>query len=527
MSRRCSKSLKPNSPNCPVFGVAAVRSAWTDILAKALAVAWAILWVAEICSAQAAARAVAVAQTAPNAQVAGRVLLDSYHAHNFLHRGLRPKEYSYHCYSALRRAVDLLKRRGCEITELLVGPITEKQLENVDLYILNLPSMDRPPLLVEEVIALENFVRGGGGIVFITDHSNCYYHQYSLLPLWHALGLIPTFETVCVRSKIGRLSHAGNGWVLLRDFVNHPVTEDLRQIAFQTGGRVVGQGAVAFTEADAWADAGATPLYGQGDVGLYGDMQFSASEPSGRQAMVLARRIAQGRVVVIADQNGIGDAAIAYADNWKLWLNACRWAGGMDYRSPARLDAEWQVVCYEPLSLEQDRAGESDSGQPNETSRLYDWGAQDVDQYHNLWVWMNRRRWVPANHRLDSPTEYAADRTLAFIDSRRLSTPDAQAFAKQVFATEGILVVLGELAELATLVSEQPPRRLSNSKFALPDSLGVVSYGPSEAETGYPILMHVQNPEPLMNAAFSGPGTQPNAEQAKLQDALNRFIESL
>ncbi|HBE71887.1 MAG TPA: hypothetical protein DDW52_27410 [Planctomycetaceae bacterium] len=480
---------------------------------------WMAFGVFRVCSAQQSVETLTVQKEAAQNSVVGRVLIDSYHAHNFLHRGLRPKEYSYHCYSALRRAADLLKRRGCEVSELLVGPITEDHLENVDLYVLNLPSMDRPPLLVEEVIALENFVRAGGGIVFVTDHSNCYYHQYSLLPLWHALGLIPTFETVCVRSKVGRLSHTGNAWVVLRDFLEHPVTSGLRQVAFQTGGRVVGKGAVAFTEADAWADAGATPLYGEGNIGLYGDLQFSASEESGRQAMVLARSIGQGRVVVIADQNAVGDAAIAYADNWKLWLNACRWAGSLKYRSSAATDSQWQVICYEPLGVKKTAV--------EGPQRLYDWGAQDPDQYHYLWVWMNRRRWVACNDQVDVPPEYSADRTLAFIESRRLGDERARGLAAQVIASEGVLVVLGELKKLDVLFDGQPMRPSSVQRFEWPELLDVASYALSEKQASYPVLIHVQNPESLTNAAFPEPGTQPSTEQAQLQETLNRFMDSL
>lgn len=260
------------------------------------------------------------------------VLLDSYHAHNFVHRGLVPGEHTYHAFTALRRACRLLEQRGCQVRELLVGPLSHDQLSDVRLIVLNLPSMDRPPWLVSELLAVEDFIRRGGGIIFITDHSNCYYHQYHLLPLWDRLGLIPTFETVCERSAQCVISPGSPGWLMARDFEPHPVNQGVRFFAMQTGGRVVtnaaaGDAVIAWTSDQAWADAGALPLYGEGPVGLYGDMRYSDSEEQGKQGIVLAHSVGQGRVIVISDQNSLGDALIAYAHNWRLWVNAVRWCG--------------------------------------------------------------------------------------------------------------------------------------------------------------------------------------------------------
>ncbi len=183
-------------------------------------------------------------------------MFDSFHAHNFLERGLVPGEHTYHRITSLRRAASLLTDRELEVREMLVGPWTPDKLEGVRLIVLNLPSMDRPPWLVSEIETVERFVRDGGGMLFITDHSNCYYHQYHLLPLWQRLGLIPTFETTCERTEKNLLAHSGPGWLLIRDFSEHPLTQNVRYFGIQTGGRVVGEGIVARTSSAAWADAG-------------------------------------------------------------------------------------------------------------------------------------------------------------------------------------------------------------------------------------------------------------------------------
>lgn len=353
-----------------------------------------------------------------------RVLLDSYHAHNFLHRGLQEHEYRYHQYSGLRRAAKLLTNRGCEVDELLVGPVSDKTLQDVDLFVFNLPSMDRPPLLVTEVVALENFVRSGGGILFIIDHSNCYYHQYNLLPLWYPLGLTSTFETVCVEDPAHRLSNFGTGWTLIDDFADHEITADVRNIATQTGGRVVGGGEIAWTAEDAWADSGATPLYGDGETGLYGDWRRSDGEDSGKQAVAQARQIGQGRVCVIADQNCVGDAFISYVDNWKFWLGACKWTGKLEYEQPTQPTAPTlQITCYEPFdgsAIQQDHQSQA-------TSLVYapealpavlgvDWGSNDPEKLYNFWVWIDRYHWVGGSDIDSRPPEYQIGRRTLLAD---------------------------------------------------------------------------------------------------------------
>ncbi len=93
------------------------------------------------------------------------------------------------------------------------------------------------------------------------------------------------------------LSHRGPGWLLVRDFDKHPVTEGVRYFGTQTGGRVVGDGVIARTSQDAWADAGLSPLYGEGNPGLTGDLQYSPAEEQGAQGILLAKDIDRGRVV--------------------------------------------------------------------------------------------------------------------------------------------------------------------------------------------------------------------------------------
>lgn len=489
------------------------------------------------------------------------VLFDSFHAHNFLDRGLIPGEHTYHRFTGLRRAASLLSDRNAEVRELLIGPITPDRLKDVKLIVLNLPSMDRPPWLVSEVEAVEQFIRAGGGMIFITDHTNCYYHQYHLLPLWQQLGLIPTFETVCERTQANLLCDSGPAWLLIRNFEKHPVTDGIRFFGMQSGGRVVGDGIVARTSPDAWADDGLSPLYGEGNPGLSGDLKFTDSEEQGAQGVVLAKSIDRGRVVVISDQNAVGDAQISYADNWRLWLNACNWAGQLkiDTRpltidkirieraqatnlgntpdrtpfdelvgsqpdrnaNPSLPPGSWQVECWEDLS-----------------GGHFQWGSTDEDKFYHLWCWLNRWCWASAHEATSQPAP--AGRTLLLANESNLQQAALRARVEQVLTQNGKVVLLASgrgKAEneknslspseaeswlrdlLASLFSETKAGELAS---AVQWQKQPITY--AQIALGGGTLIAIPAADPLHNASFPAPERAPDATQAKWQRQLYHWL---
>ncbi|GAB5404515.1 MAG: hypothetical protein Aurels2KO_27460 [Aureliella sp.] len=396
--------------------------------------------------------------------------------------------------------------------------------------------MDRPPLLVSEVLAIENFVRGGGGILFITDHSNCYYHQYQLLPLWRPLGLVPTFETVCVTDHATSLSSTGSGWALIGDFADHEITAGIRFVATQTGGRVVGEGAIAWTAKEAWADKGATPLYGEGDPGgLYGDFQQSANEDAGKQAVALAKKVGGGRVCVVADQNCVSDAFIAFADNWKFWLNACGWTGRLQYEAPKDIGARIQIDCYEPLSTT--KSSRSDE------LRKFDFGADDPDQLFPFWVWMNRYYWVGASDLESRPPETMCDAKVLIADVLRAHELGFLTRARETLEESGHVIILGDATAQITSVLERfygansgrwkVVEATKDSASESPDvmlQVEVYEWFPSGSQRdGFKPsgqLVFVPNAAPLRSQRFPSPNVQPDRKQQRLQKWLQGFLFS-
>ena len=502
-----------------------------------------------------------------------KVLFDSFHAHNFLDRGLLPGEHTYHHYTGLRRAVAMLSDRQVDVSELIVGPITAERLKDVKLIVLNLPSMDRPPWLMSEIEVVERYIRAGGGMIFITDHSNCYYHQYHLLPLWQRLGLIPTFETTCERTKKNLLSRHGPAWFVVHDFDKHPVTEGVRYYGMQSGGRVVGEGIIARTSPEAWADAGASPLYGEGNVGLSGDLRYSESEATGAQGVILAKSIDRGRVVVLCDQNALGDAQISYADNWRLWLNACKWAGQLKIdTNPLTIDKMAKLqVDRQSAQAERDQqtatpfdqlVGVEPDRNANPTLRAgswqiecwedisggnFHWGGTDDEQFYYFWCWLNRWCWASAHEQPSNPAP--SGRVMLMINDSHVHLAAVKQRVAAVLRQNGKVVLLASAAKPAAdgekknaeLTDKESNKELDASEWLrehLGKLLGNEQSGPlvsSVVWQNQPVtyaqfavdggsMLVIPDTNLLQNANFTPPERAPTSVQAKWQRQLYHWL---
>ncbi len=260
------------------------------------------------------------------------ILIDKVHANDYSHVGLQKDRYDYHEQSGFRLAFDYLRSQGVKTANHTEGRLDGEKLAGHRLLFINLVSAERPPFLVSEIRAIVAFVRSGGSLFIITDHSNAYFHAYRLAPLLDEFGIEVPTDTAC--DVAPHTLGSGNGWILIEDFSKHPLTEGLRRIAFQTGGLVDERFAVARTSPQSWADAWQTTAYAESNaMGFFGNFARDEGERSGPLGVVLAKEFDQefgqecgrGRIVIVGDQNIFSDICIDYADNYRLWINAIAW----------------------------------------------------------------------------------------------------------------------------------------------------------------------------------------------------------
>ena len=292
------------------------------------------------------------------------VLIDMRHAHDFSDFPLTVDDRAYHRIYSFHRAFENLRARGISIQKYdAKTPITPEALSRCKTLFMNLPSGDKEPFLISEIVAIRDFVEGGGSLFLITDHTNCYFHQSRLTPLFHELDIEPQHYGICDKSQ--SLGSSGCGWIFIDKFDDHPVTKGLRQIAFQTGGGVDPRFAVAWSSSSSWQDAPVMPIYGEADVAYFGNFVHDSGEQVGASGVVLAKELKQGKIVVVADQNLFSPFFLHYLDVYRLWNNIFSWL--LDRPEIADVASYLQktnhgrrVVCWEELMRDASRFGDPD-----------------------------------------------------------------------------------------------------------------------------------------------------------------------
>jgi hypothetical protein len=271
--------------------------------------------------------------------------------------------------SSYALAAERLAARDFEVRPNTDRPLTRDTLAGADVLVIAHPSdrrwevtvNSRPPRLSEaEVDAIDEFVRGGGGLIVLGETEQDKYGN-NLNDLLARFGVEVENRTVQdyehFRSApswvLAELPHAGNGAA-----ANGEATVDL----------LAGVREACF--------------YRAGTLALHNGARViartfpSASPPQAPLAAAIEH--GAGRVVVLADSDLFGDDCIGELDNEPLWLNLVYWASQPAFAgvetvtdSPARSDPRWPDLrrAIEELRSTQGPDGSVDLSK-HEPSRL-------------------------------------------------------------------------------------------------------------------------------------------------------------
>ncbi len=432
-----------------------------------------------------------------------RILVDSIHAHNFLHLGPKDDPYAYHIAYGYRRGFDYLKSRGVQVDEVTSGRIDALTLKQYQTVFINLPSGDLPLFQESEIVALTAFVQGGGGLFVVTDHSNCYYHAYKLQPLLERLGIRSHFVTACdlPPNTLG----PGNGWLSVTRFKPHPVTQGLNTIGLETAGAVDIRYAVGLTSDKAWGDKWGAALYGENaNQGNYGNWKQDKDEPSKTLGVLLAHQVGKGRVVIIGDQNLFGDPFINYEDNYHLWLNSIAWLTGRPDLASAWTYRAWKphrVLLYE---------------QPGQSV----WADTSLYGYYNLFVSLGRKDWTFASHDLSAPADL-----LIFAHNRFLLSDTTLAQVEAHLRRGHNVLVLGTINGPLRAAGAPSNDLLEELQARLGKATIQTDHGAQSLSwpgTGQVVVL-AKN-DPFQNVSVAAPEKAPLEAQGDLLDMLQKLI---
>lgn len=351
------------------------------------------------------------------------VLIDGIHANDLTTVGLRPDVYAYHETAGYRRPFEYLRAQGIRCDRVTEGVLDAERLAGYRMLFVNLVSAERPPLLVSEIAAIRSFIARGGSMLVITDHTNCYYHAWRLKPLLTELGIESYTDTACDQPP--HTLADGPAWVTVTRFDPHPVTEGLRRIALQTGGPVDSRWAVAWTSDQSWADAWISGPFGEENApGFYGNFVADADEPAGPLGVALAREFERGRIVIVGDQNILGESFLHYADNYRLWLNIVAWLLHDERLRDASAYRQWRrprIVLHEPAD-----------------DPVF--GNCEPQGLYNSLVLLSRHYWTFASDDLSEP----ADLVVFAFNEQKIETSVARAAARHLRDGKNILILNAE-----------------------------------------------------------------------------------
>ena len=240
------------------------------------------------------------------------------------------EDYGYTQMHGLSRAFDPARAAGVRI-EPTYDVLTPGRLGGASMVFINLVSGDNPGFRHSEVLALESFVRHGGGLVLITDHTNCYFSAEMLQPLQDAFGFDVVPATACELPP-HTLSPKSRAWARMTVPGDHVTGQGVEVLGWMNGGIVRPREGSAFVPVMSSSESGwedrMDPYRKPDSAGFTGSLRQEEEEPSGPHSVVIAGTHGQGRVVVLADQNAWGSTLVGYEDNAQMFTNALSWTTG-------------------------------------------------------------------------------------------------------------------------------------------------------------------------------------------------------
>lgn len=203
----------------------------------------------------------------------------------------------------MKAAVRLLESSGFKVVEN-TEPFNAESLSSVNTVFIA-GAMEE--LSKEEVAALKEFVNNGGNLL-ITIHVNFFVGS-----------LLDSFDFMVTSSPISEEEntfHNNNKDFLVREIVEHPITEGISKISVMGAYGVKGKNdavqELAFTSKNAWVD-------------LNENGAKDNSDAVGKFCLVAAAEIGKGKVVVIGDDAVFSNMLMNGSENEFLLKNIVKW----------------------------------------------------------------------------------------------------------------------------------------------------------------------------------------------------------
>ncbi len=254
-----------------------------------------------------------------------RLLFDLAHAHPQILGGHLDKDsYGYYEVTSWHSLLNTLRNAEVSTDLLVKGEITGTLLDDYQLFCLFFPEKPAPPLTIDEIHALEKWVRNGGGLFIVGEHNNAGYSSERLNPLLSRFGIEMGYGCVVDDAN----AFTTGAWHKCFDFSDHPVTANVRAVAVRTGGALeINEShpdqprGIVRSSKTAYLDHWNPDL----PPAFTGDFVRQPEEPEGAFFEMAVATPGKGRVVILGDHNIFDNLTLHYVDNLKCALQAWNW----------------------------------------------------------------------------------------------------------------------------------------------------------------------------------------------------------
>jgi Family of unknown function (DUF6421) len=300
----------------------------------------------------------------PEQPKVARVLFDESHSEAWtIRRELASEMQPSHPEdSSYAVAAEALASRDFEVLPNAERPLTRETLAGADVLVIAHPSDPRweattnaraPRLSDRELEAIEEFVRGGGGLIALGETEQEKYGN-------NLNDLLSRFGIEVANCTVQDYEHyvSAPSWVLAE--LENGSNGELEKV-------------------DLLARVHQACFYRTGTLALHnGGRVIARTSPSAtppRAPLAAITEHGDGRVVVLADSDLFGDDCIGELDNESLWLNLVYWAAQPAFAgvqavidSPGRSDRSWAELkaAVEELRLTQEPDGSVDLSKHDE-----------------------------------------------------------------------------------------------------------------------------------------------------------------
>lgn len=205
-----------------------------------------------------------------------------------------------------------LERRFGKV-DRLSSRITDRVLEGCSVLLLKTPT---EPLLVQEVDAIDRWVRAGGGLYLVGDHTDVFGMGTILNSVGRRFGIEFNFDAVFE-------SHVEGGQVTdPKTFAPHPVVRAMKPMHWMTSCSL---SLSPPARAILWAVDGYSDDPDYGSYTFFGDNRLSPVESYGGCIQVAEARPGNGRVLAFTDSTTFSNFSICLPGVQDLALEGVNW----------------------------------------------------------------------------------------------------------------------------------------------------------------------------------------------------------